>query len=218
MLGGAKLSKLNSLRATYFVFVDWDSNKNCIRVRSERSENDVVLALKGVRQAFKNAEAEQTSSQPLYIIVPPNEDIMRKIVKPACFVADQETGLKTIGNPGTVAKIETVPKGVILAGDLFSKEEKAIWRAGIDQKLQKNRADFTKLLSGITEKLAHFVPWMRMRVHFGHVCFTKSHSKFRNSESNFEDFVEMMKNPRLTGSLDRRYDRRSIRPRRTNFP
>jgi hypothetical protein len=192
LLGGPTLDKLNIIRTTHYVFIDWDSQKKCLRVNSERSENDVTAAIKAVRQAVKNAEAEAAFSNPLYIIVPPNADAMRMIVGPASIVED--AGRKSL-------------IGMKLAGDELSKEEKRVWEAQYDKLLLKNRTDFEKRLSEIAIKLAHFMPWMRMRVHFGHVCLKPGQfqAKFANSEYNFDAFVKMMKSPRMTGgSLDRR--------------
>jgi hypothetical protein len=186
MLGGATLNKLNSLRTTYYVYIDWDSNKRAIRVSADSPQGDVVSALKGVRQAFKNAEAQETYSKPLYIIVPPKEDTMRKIVEPAFLYDDNTT------------------RGAKPAGDLLSEREKSAWKANIEQHLEKNQEDFEDHLRKVTGKLTHFMAWMRMRVHFGHVCLEKSQLKFRKSESNFEEFVRMMKHSRLTGTLDRK--------------
>lgn len=190
MLGGASLKKLDALRTTYYVYIDWDSDKHAIRVTSERSQEDVASALKGVRQAFKNAEAEETYSKPLYIIVPPNENIMRTIVEPA----------STSNNDGTRGQ----PSGAKLAGDSLSREEKSAWKANIEQKLEKNQKGFEDRLSAVTRKLSHYMPWMRMRVHFGHICLEKHDAKFKTSEMSFKEFEKMMTHTKLIGTLDRK--------------
>lgn len=60
ILGGIGLSTLDHIRTTWQVYVDWDSDLKALRVSAERradDEDNVTLALAGIRQAIKNEKA-----------------------------------------------------------------------------------------------------------------------------------------------------------------
>lgn len=60
ILGGIGLSTLDHIRTTWHVFIDWDSDLKALRVSAERAaddEDNVPLALAGIRQAIKNEKA-----------------------------------------------------------------------------------------------------------------------------------------------------------------
>ena len=96
------------------------------------------------------------------------------------------------------------PIGAKLAGDLLSDAEKLVWKNKSGDLLEKNEEDFKGRLREVTQSLCHFMPWMRMRVHFGRVCLGQCEAAFRKSQYNFDKYSKMMKNPRLSGTLDRK--------------
>ena len=72
---GANLEKLNLLRKVHRVYIIWDSEMKCLKVLSKstiNAEGAITATIKGIRQAVRNANAQEHHASPLYIIVPPN--------------------------------------------------------------------------------------------------------------------------------------------------
>jgi hypothetical protein len=126
---------------------------------------------------------------PLYIVVPPSANAMKLIVEPIT------SGTKE-GN--------MVLYGTRLAGEPLSMAQKASWSSRYSQLLAKNCTDLEKRLIADTKILRNHTPWMRMRVHFGHIYLTQFLKDFATSKFGFEDYVKMMRSSRVAGSLDRR--------------
>jgi hypothetical protein len=74
-LFGINLEKLDYLRRAHSVWICWDDSKRCIKVLSQhakRMDVDIPAAIRGIRQAVRNANAEAEFASPIYFVVPPS--------------------------------------------------------------------------------------------------------------------------------------------------
>lgn len=185
---GWKLEKLDVLRKTYRVLIEWDEKKKCLTINSERATSDrnMMATIKGIRQAVQSSQAEVVYAAPQYIVTPPTASIMRALVQP------RYDGKNIIG-----AK---------LGGRQFSAEEQELWGSNRGNMLNENLMKFREHLIKHTALLAPLMGWMRMRVHFGHARLGKVREEFVQSKYSLEDFVKMMNLSRVrtSGKFDRK--------------
>ncbi len=191
----SKLERLDTLRVSYKVHIDWDDENQCLRLNSRGpdAEDNINSAIKGIRQVYLDAKAQSISTSPVYIIVPPTAFAMRSIVQPRTL--EHKTGY----HHEVVTSIE-------LAGEPFSAKERDDWESKRPSILEGNFNLFHTSLVNLTLPLADLRGWMRMRVHLGHINLGEYQTGFAESKYSLDMFTSMMKKSRVStaGTFDRK--------------
>jgi hypothetical protein len=185
-----KLQRLDILRITYKVHIDWDANTECLRLNAmnPQAAANITAAIKGIRQAYQDAKAQAISASPLYIIVPPTASAMRSIVR-----------LKTLEYQS--GHYRNVATSIELVGEPLSASETLKWEATRRKMIDDNFNTFRDHLIKRTLPLADLKGWMRMRVHLGHINLREYPLEFRDSNKySFDMFTNMMKKSRVSSS------------------
>jgi hypothetical protein len=185
-LFGIKLEKLDVLRRSYKVNIQWDQRRFLFKINSENltADSDIIAAIRGIRRLIRDADAKEVFAQPVYIVVPPTT--LKQTVRP-----------RFIGNNLSIE----------LAGEQVSEREQALWKDRKDALLVENFRKFRDLLAKNLVFLQHLRGWMRMRVHFGDVLYERVHEKFLVSKSHYslEDFTKMVEESGCKINFDRKY-------------
>jgi hypothetical protein len=185
---GFKLQDLNPTRMEHKVWIEWQEQSRCLKIRSDsikHGEQNISAAIKGIRLAVKNAKARAISASPLYIVIPPTTNAMRHMVCP-----------KTVdGNRASFTG---------LAGKKLTAAEKKRWETQRLAMALTNEKKFEEHLLKSLSDLAQFKGRMRMRVHYGHVVFSQFRQDFADGKFTFEKFIHMMGLSRTTAHLDRK--------------
>ncbi|KAH8808406.1 hypothetical protein F5884DRAFT_857939 [Xylogone sp. PMI_703] len=196
---GLKLEDLNNVRTELKVYIDWDDDTKCLRIRSNSASGNTILdAIQAINLEVQNAKTRAISALPVYIVVPPTEKAIRGIVSPVFSSQD-----------------DTQPRGTVVAfrlsGPELTEQELNTWRISERPALLRiNRQRIQEQLIKTALGLSVYRGWMRMRVHFGHLHLKQYRKDFTQSTYSFKDFVKMMKEPRTTGTFERRIADASI--------
>jgi len=198
MMLGWKLEVLNPVRINHKVYIDWIDNSDgfpCLKIssRSINYEEHIAAAFKGIRKAIQHARAQAISASPMFVVNPPTASAMRAIVSPASRISGQD---------GKSTYIE----GLILSGHVLTEGQKSKWNARRKTLKRENHKALEKhLVEGLTE-LSALKGWMRMRVHFGRLVLRRyRQAELLNSKCTFDFLCEMLRSPRVQGSIDRKY-------------
>lgn len=149
------LKTFDLLRNTYKVHIDWTDKINCLRIngKGRGAEKNVAATIEGIKLLYLDAKAQAISASPLYIIVPPTADAMRRTVRPKT----------TEERPNTLVPLIT---GIGLAGGRLSAAEKVEWESTSHQMIEENNRSFrAHVIKGLL-KLADLRGWMRSRNYF----------------------------------------------------
>jgi hypothetical protein len=186
---GWKLEKLDILRKTHKVLIEWDDKKQCFTINSERATSDhgLMAAIRGIRQVVRSLEAEVAYASPQYVVNPPTANMMRMKVQPKYDFKKNIIGVE-------------------LTGRHFSTLEQDLWSSSHEEMTEKNLKRVQDHLRKHTALLAPLMGWMRMRVHFGHATLGKVREDFVQSKYSLEEFAKMMDMSRVrtSGKFDRK--------------
>ncbi|KAG9248740.1 hypothetical protein BJ878DRAFT_538079 [Calycina marina] len=195
-LFGANLEGLDLLRKEYHVYIIWDEQSKCIKVMStsvKYAQYTIALAIKGIRNEVRNANAREQHAIPLYIVVPPS-GIMQ------WHVAIKSEKKNSENSAGAVIT------GFKLDGPTLSREEQQAWDVKLPELHGHNLKIFEDHISIHTTRLAPIRKWMRMRVHFGNVHLHKYKEEVRKTGFKFSQFEKTMTDSRTTRIFDRRME------------
>ncbi|RFU35360.1 hypothetical protein B7463_g1011, partial [Scytalidium lignicola] len=196
---GLKLEDLNNVRTEQKVYIDWDDDTGCLRIRSHSAFGDSIQdAIQAINLEVRNAKTRAISALPVYIIVPPTESAIRTIISPI-FSSQEDHQIR-----GTIV-------GFNLCGAELTQQNLIKWRMNVRPGiLRANRQRVQQHLIKTALGLSVYRGWMRMRVHFGHLNLKQYRKDFTESTYSFKDFAKMMKEPRTTGTFERRMSDESI--------
>jgi len=189
-----KLEDLNTVRVAHKVYIDWDEETKCLRIYSRcgsQAEDNIVEAVKGIRQAILNAKARAISASPVYIVMPPTTSAWRSEVQPV-FPSE--------------LSIPPLPTVTILrlSGQRLSEKAALVWESGRNNILQSNIGIFREHLIKSLLDLSPFRGWMRMRLHFGHLALKQYRKELLDPNFSFAQYSQMMKSPRTRGQFNRK--------------
>ncbi|KAK0122771.1 hypothetical protein ONS96_009806 [Cadophora gregata f. sp. sojae] len=190
-LFGPKLVPLIAVRKEHKVFIECvttTDNIQYLRVSSRDGKADFTPVFDGIRRAVQDAKAREISATPSYIFVPPTAEAMRKIVKAEVYQV--------------LAPMRAT--GFVLFGEPLPEDKRLEWKSRRPGMVTQNQREFQAALMAGLKCLEPLKGWMRMRVTFGHVAIRNFRKPFIENEYSFEEFVEMVKNPRQVGSFEKK--------------
>lgn len=192
-LFGLKLEDLNTIRTEHKVYIDWDDDTKCLRISSHSAFGDnIPHAIQAIRLEMQNAKARAISALPVYIVLPPPGTTMKARIVPI-FSASEDHQIR-----GIITGFDLVAPGLTEAELNQWKLQERPWI------LRNNHQRIQDQLIKTALDLSVYRGWMRMRVHFGHLHLKQYRKDFAKSGYSFKDFAKMMKEPRITGTFERK--------------
>jgi hypothetical protein len=184
------LHRLNDIRSTTQVYIDFDVGCNSIRVRSNSAAKN-QNAIEEVKKAIRCAKADAAGLAPLFLVEPPSLASIRSTVIPIF----KENGY----DPQ-----HPVIQKVILSGSKLSAKDTIAWDEERLKLGKTNKSLFLEHLKRSFEEFGDLQSNMRMRVHFGHVELLLYRKDFKDKSYSVQKFMKMMLETRTKAQLEKK--------------